>query len=109
VPPRNALLLLRQRADFYYHRAVVWTEGAGMIEIGAFEARNRLGTLLDRVEQGEEVSITRRGKVVARLVPVAKPFDTSKAAQAVANIVARRTGIKLTGLKIKKLVDEGRR
>lgn len=38
-----------------------------MREIGAFEAKNRLGTLLDWVEQGEEVRITRRGKAVARI------------------------------------------
>jgi prevent-host-death family protein len=38
-------------------------------QIGAFEAKNTLGTLLDRVEQGEEIVITRHGKPVARLVP----------------------------------------
>lgn len=37
--------------------------------IGAFEAKNTLGSLLDRVEQGEEIVITRHGKPVARLVP----------------------------------------
>ena len=30
-----------------------------MREIGAFEAKNKLGTLLDWVENGEEVLITR--------------------------------------------------
>ena len=34
-----------------------------MYEVGAFEAKNKLGTLLDWVEAGEEVLITRRGKV----------------------------------------------
>lgn len=38
-------------------------------EVGAFEAKNTLGALLDRVEQGEEIVITRHGKPVARLVP----------------------------------------
>jgi prevent-host-death family protein len=37
--------------------------------IGAFEAKNTLGTLLDRVERGEEIVITRHGRAVARLVP----------------------------------------
>jgi prevent-host-death family protein len=37
-----------------------------MREIGAFEAKNKLGQLLDWVEAGEEVVITRRGRVVAR-------------------------------------------
>ncbi|HLI61931.1 MAG TPA: type II toxin-antitoxin system prevent-host-death family antitoxin [Terriglobales bacterium] len=40
-----------------------------MVEVGAFEAKNTLGSLLDRVEQGEEVVITRHGKPVARLIP----------------------------------------
>lgn len=37
-----------------------------MREVGAFEAKNKLGTLLDWVEKGEEVLITRHGKAVAR-------------------------------------------
>jgi prevent-host-death family protein len=40
-----------------------------MREIGAFEAKNKLGQLLDLVEQGEEITITRHGKEIARLVP----------------------------------------
>ena len=40
-----------------------------MREIGAFEAKNKLGQLLDLVEQGEEITITRHGKEAARLVP----------------------------------------
>ena len=40
-----------------------------MQEIGAFEAKNKLAALLDRVERGEEIVITRHGKAVARLVP----------------------------------------
>jgi prevent-host-death family protein len=40
-----------------------------MREIGAFEAKNTLGSLLDRVQRGEEIIITRHGKPVARLVP----------------------------------------
>ena len=39
-----------------------------MQEVGAFEAKNTLGSLLDRVERGEEIVITRHGKPVARLV-----------------------------------------
>jgi prevent-host-death family protein len=44
-----------------------------MTEVGAFQAKNRLGALLDRVEQGEEIVITRHGRPVARLVPNRKP------------------------------------
>ena len=80
-----------------------------MREIGAFEAKNRLGTLLDWVESGEEIIITRRGKAVARLIPNVTSIDRGTAAQAAANIIARRAGVTLGGLKIKDLVAEGRR
>ena len=79
-----------------------------MREIGAFEAKNRLGTLLDWVERGEEVVITRRGKPVARLVPAAGGFDREKARQAAESIIARSKGVTLGGLKIKNLINEGR-
>jgi prevent-host-death family protein len=39
-----------------------------MTVVGAFEAKNKLGQLLDLVERGEEVTITRHGKEVARIV-----------------------------------------
>ena len=39
------------------------------MEINIKEARNRLSSLLDRVEEGAEVILLRRGKEVARLVP----------------------------------------
>lgn len=44
-----------------------------MNEVNVREARRRLAALLDAVEAGEEVSITRRGKPVARLVPPEPP------------------------------------
>ena len=40
-----------------------------MKHFGTFEAKNRLSALLDMVEAGEEVTITRNGKAVAKLVP----------------------------------------
>ena len=40
-----------------------------MREVGTFEAKNKLSALLDQVERGTEIVITRRGKAVAKLVP----------------------------------------
>jgi prevent-host-death family protein len=40
-----------------------------LIEIGAVEAKDKFSRLLDRVQLGEEVVITRRGKPIAKLVP----------------------------------------
>jgi prevent-host-death family protein len=59
-----------------------------MREIGAFEAKNTLGTLLDLVQEGEEILITRHGKPVARLVPNVG-IDRSKALAAAKRIRAR--------------------
>ena len=39
-----------------------------MLEVNVKEARKKLSALLDRVQHGEEILITRRGKKVARLV-----------------------------------------
>lgn len=79
-----------------------------MHKVGAFEAKNKLGTLLDWVEKGEEVLITRHGKAAARLVPVTAGFDRAKASQAVRGLLDASCGLTLGGLKIKDLVNEGR-
>mgnify|MGYP000453943480 CR=1 FL=1 len=78
-----------------------------MREIGAAEAESTLGSLLDLVEKGEEVVITREGKRVARLVRDTG-HDREKARQAVEAILEMSKGATLGGLKIKDLINEGR-
>jgi prevent-host-death family protein len=79
-----------------------------MKEVGAFEAKSRLGRLLDWVEAGEEVTITRRGKVVARLVPPKEPLDAERGLRAASRVRQMRQGVTLEGLKIRDLINEGR-
>ncbi len=79
------------------------------MEVGTFDAKNRFSELLDKVEHGEDVVITRRGKAVARLVPAAAGRDRQKAQEAAARLLERRKGIDLGGLSIKELIEEGRR
>lgn len=82
-----------------------------MREIGAFEAKNTFGTLLDWVEEGEEVVITRRGKAVARLVANNGQAAPDQAAAAAARIRARAATMKSGGLdwpEWKAFRDEGR-
>lgn len=43
--------------------------------VGAYEAKTHLAELLDRVEQGETVHITRRGKLIAELGPPKAPEE----------------------------------
>jgi prevent-host-death family protein len=53
-----------------------------MSSIGVREAKTHFSRLLRRVAAGEEIVIERRGKPVAKLVPVAQPvkrqFDTDR-------------------------------
>jgi prevent-host-death family protein len=79
-----------------------------MREIGAFEAKNKFGRLLDRVEAGEAVAITRRGKVVAHLAPPGGALNLEAASAAVARIGARRRGVTLGGAQIADLIAERR-
>jgi prevent-host-death family protein len=86
-------------------------------EVGAFEAKNTLGSLLDRVEQGEEIVITRHGKPVARLVPNVGKTDQDQGRAAFERLRerARQLARENPGQpafdweEIKKLRDEGRR
>lgn len=80
-----------------------------MKQIGASEAENKLAELLDLVETGEEIIITRHGKQVARFGPIQKTFNRGAAGQAVEDIKKMRKGMKLDGITIRELIDEGRR
>ena len=66
-----------------------------MAEVGAFEAKNTLRALLDRVAQGEEIVITRHGRPVARLVPNAGQIDRAQANAAAARMRARAQNLKV--------------
>lgn len=84
-----------------------------METVGTFEAKNRLSALLDKVEDGEEVTITRHGKPVAKLVQVEDEAEIRKQRrEAVRRIRALRESLPkdtLKGLSIKDMIEEGRR
>lgn len=79
-----------------------------MVTVGAYEAKTQLSALLDKVEQGEEVVITRHGKPVARLVK-AETASREQIDAAIARIKERREGVTTDGLGWKALRDEGRK
>jgi prevent-host-death family protein len=76
--------------------------------VGAFEAKTHLGELLDRVERGESVTITRHGKPVAQLVP-APPEQKRKRTDVIRDLLDFSKGRKLEGMSIREMIDEGRR
>ena len=79
-----------------------------MIEVGAFEAKTHLSSLLDKVRLGEEVVITKRGKAVARLVP-AEQAERPDLENTINELISLRKKITLHGIDWKDLRDEGRR
>jgi prevent-host-death family protein len=83
-----------------------------MKQIGDLEAKNELGALLDLVEHGEEVLITRRGKAVAKLVPARSKADVEEALAAGRRIRERAKKLGLGPFdweEWKAYRDEGRR
>lgn len=78
------------------------------MQVSTAEAKNRLSALLTEVARGGEVTITRRGVPVAKLVPAAPSFDREKALRAASGLRETSRGARLRGVKIKDLVNEGR-
>jgi prevent-host-death family protein len=83
------------------------------MSIGAYDAKTRLSELLDRVEKGEQIVITRHGKPVARLVPEGG-HDRAAARAAVDDLTRFRKelaarGVRVTQAEIRAMRDEGRR
>lgn len=80
-----------------------------MHTVGVFEAKNRLTALLDEVEGGGEVIITRRGKPIARLAPIEMGINSAKARLAAEGLRTTSKGQTLAGLSLKELISDGRR
>jgi prevent-host-death family protein len=80
-----------------------------MKQIQASMAKARLAELLDQVERGESVIITRHGKRIARLVPD-EGSNRRDVRRAIAEIKSLRKRVKpVTVQEILEWRDEGRR
>lgn len=80
-----------------------------MITVGAFEAKTRLSALLELVEKGEEVLITRRGKPVAKLARAVPADERADVKAAIEELRALRAKIGPIGAGWRELRDEGRK
>ena len=83
-----------------------------MIRVGSFEAKTKLSELLDKVEAGETVTITRHGKPVAQLVPAQPDHDPEAMKALVEEIKRTRVGRGKPagpGTTIPELIKAGRR
>lgn len=74
-----------------------------MSKIGAYEAKTHLPRLLDEVEAGARITITRNGRPVARLTPVAGSLGAAQ------RIIELRADVSKGRLSMRALINEGRR
>ena len=81
-----------------------------MERIGIYDARSRLSELVGRVEAGEEVVLTRRGRPVVRMVRAADEARSKARAAAVTRIRAlrRRLNLRITRAGARRAISKGR-
>jgi prevent-host-death family protein len=80
------------------------------MEIGIYEAKTQLPKLIERVQKGERITITKHGRPVAELGPVRR-HDHEAVRQALERLRAFREKLAVRGVRVnvKELVEEGRR
>lgn len=80
-----------------------------MEHVGSFEAKTHLPQLLERVAKGEEFTITKHGKPVARLIPAAaKPKPDVKRVIEELKVFSKGNTLG-QGVTIREMIEEGRR
>ena len=80
-----------------------------MDSVGAFEAKTHLSELLDRVKEGERITITRHGIPAALLVPVEEAGKRLTHREVVEGMRALRKRIKPDSMSVREMVKKGRR
>jgi len=75
--------------------------------IGAFEAKTKLGELLERVSQGGAFTITKHDRPVARLIGYQQDLATRRS-EAARELRAQRLRYTLGGIDARDLREEGR-
>jgi len=84
-----------------------------MKHVGIFDAKTNLSALIEEVEKGGSVVITRHGKPVAKLVraePELSDDEIARRRKAVEELrkISREINIKATPEEIKAWINEGR-
>lgn len=79
-----------------------------MREVGSYDAKTHFSSLLDEVQQGESFVITRHGRPVAVLTPPAGG-QAIPVAKVIEELRTLRLGVRLGGIPIRELIEEGRR
>lgn len=77
------------------------------MDIGVYQAKTHLPELLTRVAHGEQVTITRHGRAIARLVP-AEPVRQMEVRGVIEAMKSLAKG-RRTDMPIREMIAEGRR
>jgi len=77
-----------------------------MRTIGLFEAKQKLSEIVERAAAGEQIGITRRGKLAAVVGPARPKTSLQEIFEDIERIRKRAKLPK--GLKVKDLIEEGR-
>ena len=77
-----------------------------MRTIGLFEAKQKLSELVDQASEGQQIGITRRGKLTAMIVPARSKMSLKEIFDDIEQIRTHAKRVK--GLSVKKLIEEGR-
>ena len=78
-----------------------------MKKVGAFEAKTHFSALLMDAERGETIIVTKKGKPVAQLGPIKPAKPTRTPAEAMKKLLSMK--VKLRGIALRDLIDEGRK
>jgi prevent-host-death family protein len=77
-----------------------------MRKVGLFEAKQKLSELVERAGRGEEIGITKRGKLAAVIGPAPGHDRLEEILDGLERI--RKRAKPLRGVTIKDLIEEGR-
>ncbi len=77
--------------------------------VGAYDAKTHFSELLERVAAGEQITITRHGAPVARMVPFHPVFSEEERRAAVVAMRQLASCNRLGDLSVKALIAEGRK
>jgi prevent-host-death family protein len=79
-----------------------------MKTVGLFEAKQKLSYLVERASEGEQIGITRRGKLAALIVPARNNVNLKEVFADIERIRLRAKPLP-KGTTIKDLIEEGRK
>ena len=76
-----------------------------MATMGVYEAKTHFAALVERVQTGEEITITKHGAPVAKVVPIASETQRS-AREIIAEMREIRKHCRLDGLTIREMIED---